>query len=195
MIFERIKPRLAIDEKVKNEFLEKGFIQCKEFFPRTFIEEIAPLLPRLNFFGDHYNVGESVIQHQSTDSKFPLFLNDLMNDEDILRSLSSLTGKSLSHFAGRLYRLDEKDLGFGWHQDLVNGRSLAVTVNMGIKPFIGGELIIRNRESGEEVRFHNIGPGDAVFFAIDPKFEHSVPPVIGDQAKYALAGWYHLPKK
>jgi hypothetical protein len=116
----------------------------------------------------------------------------LCNDPALLQAVEALTGCSpLRRFSGFVYRLVP---GTGhhhnWHNDVLDGRRVAMSINLEPDPYAGGTLQIRERATGtviEEVT--NNSPGDAVLFRIDPAFQHRVLPVSAG-VKTAFAGWF-----
>lgn len=116
----------------------------------------------------------------------------LCNDADLFRAVEAMTGCApLTRFNGFVYRLTP---GTGhhhnWHNDLVQNRRVAMSINLEPAPYEGGILQIRVRETGaviEEVA--NVGPGDAILFRIDAALQHRATPVTAG-TKTAFAGWF-----
>jgi hypothetical protein len=78
-----------------------------------------------------------------------------------------------------------------WHDDLKEGRMLAMSINLGDEGYVGGLLEIRDRASKHTLyRARNTGPGDALIFRLDPTLEHRVTGVEGNVPKTAYAGWF-----
>ena len=116
----------------------------------------------------------------------------LCNDPVMLRAIESLTGCGpLARFSGFVYRLlPESGHHHNWHNDLIQERRLAMSINLEAHPYEGGILQIRERESGriiEEVS--NTGPGDAIVFRIDEALQHRATAVTAG-VKTAFAGWF-----
>jgi predicted 2-oxoglutarate/Fe(II)-dependent dioxygenase YbiX len=116
----------------------------------------------------------------------------LCNDPLVLRAVESLTGCSpLLRFDGFVYRLAP---GTGhhhnWHNDVLQGRRVAMSINLDSARFEGGVLMIRERQTGRILeQVENRGTGDAVLFRIDLAFQHRVTAVT-DGVKTAFAGWF-----
>lgn len=114
------------------------------------------------------------------------------NDPPFRAVVEALTGCApLARFSGFVYRmLPGAGHHHNWHNDLIQERRVAMSINLEAEPYGGGVLQIRDRESGrilEEVS--NTGPGDAVLFRIDATLQHRVLPVTSG-AKTAFAGWF-----
>jgi hypothetical protein len=114
------------------------------------------------------------------------------NDPAVLRWIEQITGcEPLTRFGGFVYRLSP---GYGhqhhWHNDLVEGRRVAMSVNLGPGTYEGGLLELRDRASEQVLaRIPNTVPGDALLFRIDAALQHRATAVTAG-AKTAFAGWY-----
>jgi hypothetical protein len=68
---------------------------------------------------------------------------------------------------------------------------VAMSINLSAKPYSGGVLEIRTRESGKVLhRTANTGPGDAILFRVAPGLQHRVTAVEGEVPRTAYAGWF-----
>jgi 2-oxoglutarate-Fe(II)-dependent oxygenase superfamily protein len=114
------------------------------------------------------------------------------NDRALFRAIEDVTGcPGLVRFSGFIYRL-APGLGHhhNWHNDLKSHRVVAMSINLEAKPYAGGVLQIRERESGRIVEeVENTGPGDAILFRISPELQHRAVAVTGG-IKTAFAGWF-----
>ena len=114
------------------------------------------------------------------------------NDPAVLRWIEQVTGcEPLTRFGGFVYRLSP---GYGhqhhWHNDLVEGRRVAMSVNLGPGAYEGGLLEMRDRASEDVLaRIPNTVPGDALLFRIDAALQHRAAAVTAG-VKTAFAGWY-----
>jgi 2OG-Fe(II) oxygenase superfamily len=117
----------------------------------------------------------------------------LTNDPRLFQLIREITGcDPISWYAGRIYRMLPGPEHEGhWHDDALEGRMLAMTLNLGEAPYSGGVLEIREASSKKVVdKVENTGPGDALVFRVDPSLEHRVGAVEGDVPKTAFAGWF-----
>jgi hypothetical protein len=116
----------------------------------------------------------------------------LCNDPAVLRAVEAVTGCGpLVRFNGFVYRLTP---GAGhhhnWHNDVLHGRRVGMSVNLEPAPYEGGTLMIRERDGeGVIAEIENTGAGDAVLFRIDPALQHRATPVTRG-VKTAFAGWF-----
>jgi hypothetical protein len=140
----------------------------------------------------HTRVNPPSIDVCMTPNALSGMLELLCNDGAVLRAVESLTGcVPLVRFDGFVYRLGP---GAGhhhnWHNDVLQGRRVAMSINLEPAPCDGGVLMIRERESGRVIEHvENTGAGDAVLFRIDSAFQHRATPVTRG-VKTAFAGWF-----
>jgi hypothetical protein len=117
----------------------------------------------------------------------------LTNDPALFALMERISGcPHIGCYRGRVYRLmsapgHESD----WHDDLIAGRLLTMSINLGTAVYAGGVLEIRNRETDEILtRVANTGFGDATVFRIAPFLQHRVTPLTGEVPRTAYAGWF-----
>lgn len=120
-------------------------------------------------------------------------LHLLLNSEPLFQFLERVTRcPPIGSFQGRVYRVvPGQGHHDAWHSDLVGGRLLALSLNLGRTPFAGGRLQIRDRAS--EAVLHdvaNTGPGDALVFRLAPELQHRITEMEGSTPKTAFAGWF-----
>jgi 2OG-Fe(II) oxygenase superfamily len=117
----------------------------------------------------------------------------LLNDPDLRRAVGAITGTGpIARFDARIYRrLPVAEHYDNWHDDLAGPhRVVTMSVNLGSEPYGGGELLLRRKGEPEPfAAVHNVGPGDALLFRIDPALEHRVTSITSG-VKTALAGWF-----
>ena len=116
----------------------------------------------------------------------------LLNDPVVLHAIEDITGcEPLTRFNGSVYRmLADSGHQQAWHDDLIDGRRVTLSVNVGPARYEGGVLEIRERATGRRIaRIPNPSRGDGVLFKLDPALEHRVTPVTSG-VKTAFAGWF-----
>jgi hypothetical protein len=114
------------------------------------------------------------------------------NDPAVFRAVEAVAGcGTITRFGGFVYRLTPRHgHAHHWHNDLVEGRLLAMSVNLGPGTYEGGLLEFRDRASERVLdRVPNTGPGDALLFRIDAALQHRATAVTAG-SKTAFAGWY-----
>ena len=121
-------------------------------------------------------------------------LHFVTNAPKFLATVGDITGFSaFTCFRGRVYRM-EPNIGHtdNWHSDAIDGRLVAMSINMAPRGYQGGLLQVRETKSHRMVaEITNIGPGDAILFRVSTDFEHLVTDVLTGEAKTAFAGWFH----
>jgi len=116
----------------------------------------------------------------------------LCNDPVVLRAIDDITGcGTVTRFNGSIYRMVANSRHLQeWHDDLIDGRVVALSVNLGLSQYQGGELEIRDRDTRAAVaQVANTARGDGVLFNLDPSLEHRVTQVTSG-VKTAFAGWF-----
>jgi predicted 2-oxoglutarate/Fe(II)-dependent dioxygenase YbiX len=116
----------------------------------------------------------------------------LCNDPALLRAIEAITGCTpVTRFNGSIYRmLPVSEHRQQWHDDLIDGRVLTLSINIGSSSYDGGLLEIRDRATRATIaQVPNTTPGDAVLFELDRSLEHRVTPVTNG-VKTAFAGWF-----
>ncbi|SRR6266542_2979382 len=114
------------------------------------------------------------------------------NDPVVLRAVEDITGAApLTRFNGSIYRmLPNTGHQQEWHDDVIDGRVVTLSINLGSSGYSGGVLQMRDRgTAGTIAQVPNTGRGDAVLFKLDPALEHRVTPVTSG-IKTAFAGWF-----
>jgi hypothetical protein len=126
-------------------------------------------------------------------SKYTDVLFLLMQDINLIQGMAKITHlPQLKSVVPRVYKfLPNTTNAFGWHNDLMGGRTLAFSVNLTKKPFEGGAFMIRKKhDHSVHFEYQNLGYGDAIFFLINDQLEHCVAPVTGSVERVAYAGWF-----
>jgi hypothetical protein len=108
--------------------------------------------------------------------------------------VEAVTGcEPVGNFRGRTYRMVP---GAGhispWHDDAVQGRLAAFTINLSPEPFEGARLQIKDVE--EDKLLTEIGDleyGDAVLIQISRAYQHRNSPLFGTAPKTSYAGFFY----
>lgn len=114
-----------------------------------------------------------------------------VNDPSMYAAVEDITGcDRIGHFTGFVYRMVPELGRHNWHNDLILGRMIAMSVNLGPDAYRGGILELRRHGSNEVIAaVENTGAGDGVIFALDPLLEHRVGAVTAG-VKTAFVGWF-----
>lgn len=180
----------AATSRINSQFESNHCLVLTRFLEPSLLKTIQQGFRLLDFRDKTYTIGSD-----ASISKGALMgaVTLLLNQPELLDQVRRLTGYgSITGFVGRIYQLRAGDgHDFDWHNDVVRHRVIAVTINLSTDVFKGGELEIREAATRRVInKIANVGPGDAVMFRVDPRFEHRVMPITGDAPKTALAGWF-----
>jgi hypothetical protein len=96
----------------------------------------------------------------------------------------------VGYYDGRIYRLPpSSEFSDSWHDDVLEGRQVALSINLSPEPYEGGVFELRE---GEKMLFRaaNTVPGDALLFRVRSGLKHRVTAVVGTRDKTAFAGWF-----
>ncbi len=140
----------------------------------------------------HLGVTPPSVDLTMTPGPASALLEVLFNDPAIFRDIEAITGSDpITRFAGFIYRLTpDRGHYHHWHNDLIDGRMIAMSVHLGPGSYEGGILHLRDAESERVIgSVANTTPGDAVIFALAPFLQHRVDAVTSG-VKTALAGWF-----
>lgn len=120
-------------------------------------------------------------------------LHFVANWPQMLNFVHQITGCGpFTWFGGRVYRMSS---GAGhhddWHTDDVDGRRVAMSINLSRRGYQGGLLQMRARGGAALLaEVANTGPGDATFFRISKALEHRVTDVLQGEPRVAFAGFF-----
>lgn len=120
-------------------------------------------------------------------------LHFLLNGQKLFQIVQEITrcGR-IGCFMGRVYRVIP---GHGhhdsWHNDLVEHRMIAMSINLSAETYAGGILQIRDRDSKQILHeVANTGFGDVIIFRLARNLQHRITEVQGTVSKTAFAGWF-----
>jgi hypothetical protein len=180
-------------DTARYEFARQGWVKLEGFVSPPLLDHIGEGLAASGFAPrSHGAFGSELCLNAG-----PLtdLLMHLTNARPIFELVDGITGcGSIGCFEGRIYRFVP---GAGhhddWHSDMVMGRLVALSVNVGRVPYAGGELHLRRADTREVIaRVPNVGPGDALLFRLSHDLEHCVSDVTGTEPKTAYAGWFRV---
>ena len=120
-------------------------------------------------------------------------LDFLLNDVHVFNAIRSLTGCGpIGCFTGRVYRMvSEERHSLDWHNDMMQNRMLALSLNLSEDVYRGGVLQIRDAQSQQTIHeIANTGFGDAIIFRIAPNLEHRLTDLEDGMVKIAYSGWF-----
>lgn len=178
-------------KNLRSRFDGEHVLKFPGFLEPSLLKYSMKQLKRASFFDMEFkNIGSELnMKANVLDSMFLFFLND----PDLLRLLEDITGMGpLKSYTGRLYRFEPgKGHHDSWHQDTMDRRKLALSINLSEGAYKGGILQLREKKSKKMLaEMSNTGPGDALLFRLGTHLEHQLTPLEGRTAKTAYAGWF-----
>ena len=108
--------------------------------------------------------------------------------------VEAVTGRGpVADFRGRTYRMvPDADHFSPWHDDAIQNRIAAFTINLSSEPFEGARLQIKNVADDELVtEIGDLAFGDAVLIQISRAYQHRNSPLLGTNPKTSYAGFFY----
>jgi hypothetical protein len=117
-----------------------------------------------------------------------------LNDPELFDLVEAVTGSGpVGFFRGRTYRMVPGAGHFSpWHDDAVQDRLAAFTINLSPEPFEGARLQIKS--AGDDELLTEVGDldfGDAVLIQISKAYQHRNSPLLGTAPKTSYAGFFY----
>jgi hypothetical protein len=115
-------------------------------------------------------------------------------DPEMFDLVEAVTGcEPVGSFRGRTYRMVP---GAGhvspWHDDAVQGRLAAFTINLSPEPFDGARLQIKSVADDElQTEVGDLDFGDAVLIQVSRAYQHRNSPLLGTVPKTSYAGFFY----
>jgi hypothetical protein len=115
-------------------------------------------------------------------------------DPEVFDLVEAVTGRGpVANFRGRAYRMVP---GAGhvspWHDDAVQGRLAAFTINLSPQRFEGARLQVKNVADDELLTdIGDLDFGDAVLIQISRAYQHRNSPLLGTAPKTSYAGFFY----
>ena len=110
----------------------------------------------------------------TTDLKTSALIEVLFNNTRLFEFIQRITGcGSIGSFSGRVYRyLPDEDHYDRWHNDLVQHRLVALSINLNKQPYEGGLLELKDKDRQIVESITNTVFGDAILFRLADHLEH-----------------------
>jgi hypothetical protein len=173
----------------RDYFDRHNYLQIPGFLDPAMLRIARRFLRGAAFKTGQYGVGRDLKLYD--DPLASVFLV-LLNDPKLFRLIRRITGCGpVGCFAGRLYRMVARSgQSFEWHNDVMNDRMVAISINLSDTAYRGGTLQIRDTSGSACEAIPNLGFGDAIIFRVADHLEHRVTPVVGNAPKTAVTGWF-----
>ena len=178
-------------ESAREWFRAHGYLKLRGFIEPHLLASLLDGLDHTPFRNRvHEGIGTELCAEEGPVSST---LEFLMNDPAMTAAISSVTKcGAIGCFEGRVYRLvPQTDHYDSWHSDVGQDRLIAMSINLGRRPYEGGVLQFRRADDARILgEVENRTTGDAVIFKVDPALRHRVCAVEGTEPRTAYAGWY-----
>src|SRR5215471_8351124 len=179
--------------ELRAHFDRHHWVKLPRVLSPELIREVQARLARAEFVEtSHHGVVPPSIDLCMVPSALSGLLELVFNDAAVFDIVERVTGcDEIARFGGFIYRLTATHgLGHHWHNDLVESRLVAMSVNLGPGSYEGGLLELRDRASTRVFdRVPNAGSGDVLLFRLHETLQHRACPVTAG-VKTAFAGWY-----
>lgn len=129
------------------------------------------------------------IPDPAVSSRFGFVLNDPL----LFALVRDITGcEAIGSFHAVIYRVHASATHVDdWHSDDDGNRMVALSLNLGRRPFEGGLLQLRHRGSPSVLQKRELRAfGDALLFRIGDDLEHCVSAVTGTTPRLVMTGWF-----
>ena len=175
-------------------FAARHLVRLAGVIQPDLLEQLASHVERAVFTSRvHEDLAEPAIDHWVADPAVASRFAFTLNDPAFLVVIEQITGCSpIGSFHPVVYRLHDGD-GHrdSWHSDVDGNRLAALTINLSRRPFGGGALAVRNRDTGQVL--HEETPaafGETLLLRIAEGLQHRVFPVAGPVARTVVTGWF-----
>jgi hypothetical protein len=176
--------------RLRQEFDRNHCVLLPSFLSASLLAEIQAEVEKGEFYVLETGISTELCMRATGVSAL---LDLLMNDPELFEFVRAITGcGTIGAFIGRVYRLLPEPAYEGdWHDDVHEGRMIAMSINLTPHPYRGGVLEIRDHGSDEILhRAKHEKPGDALLFRVDDRLQHRVSSVEGPTPRTAYAGWF-----
>jgi len=179
--------------ELRAHFAARHWVRLPGVLEPTLLADLQSRVARAEFVERvHTGVQPPSVDLSMVPNAASALLELAFNDAGVRRVVEAIAAcDPIARFGGFIYRLSpQSGHQHHWHNDVVEDRLVAMSVNLGPGTYDGGLLEFRDRASEIVLdRVPNTGPGDALLFRIDPALQHRATAVTAG-VKTAFAGWY-----
>jgi len=176
-------------EMLRRAFQNQHCIKLAGMIELTLLDHLRRLVAATGFTEfTHDDLASELLMSDGVCRRTLEFLSNDRRLFDFVRAVSGCA--PIRAFFGRVYRrCPNTHHHDSLHTDRSQHRIVGMSVNLSAAPHEGGTFQIRGVGMAPIAILHNTGPGDAIFFRIDPALEHRVT-VVGSKPKTGYAGWF-----
>jgi hypothetical protein len=180
-------------DALRAEFDERHAAVLRGFLDPKEREWIAARLEEASF---HQHTIEAtgkteLLMQPNAVSAFLLFK---LSDPEVFDRVEALTGRGpIGYFRGRTYRMVPGKGHFSpWHNDAIQDRIAAFTINLSPQLYEGATLQIKDAEGDRLLaEIGDLEFGDAVLIEISRAYQHRNSPLQGTVPKTSYAGFFY----
>jgi hypothetical protein len=183
----------AAVEELAAAFLRTHCVRITQFLEPSLLRWLSKAIDRAAFVPRVHDIEPPATDLRLNDHDIRSTLLLLFNDRSLFAFIRRLSGCApIGCFVGSVYRMTS-ELGHAdsWHDDIYDGRMVALSLNLSPNGYRGG--LLQLREIGSEKMLHeiaNTGFGDAIVFRLSTRIEHRITAVESGPPKTAYAGWF-----
>ena len=180
-------------ERLRSAFDEKHWVRLSSLLDPELLSLVLSYLEQGKWVENVVSGAVSYTEYLLEKGPAVNLLFFVVNTPKFLETISAITGcKSLSLFDGRVYRMEpDVDHGKKWHNDVVDGRLIGMSLNLSPRVYRGGLFQMREQKSHRMLdEIANTGLGDAILFRLCGDLEHRVTDVETGGPKTSFAGWF-----
>jgi len=179
----------AVIEALRAEFASRSFIYLRQLIAPEILDLFCSNVEKGGFQRMEHPAGAEL---DTTDLKTSAMIEVLFNNTRLFEFIRRITDcGSIGSFSGRVYRyLPDEDHYDRWHNDLVQHRLVALSINLNKQPYEGGLLELKDKDRQIVESIPNTVFGDGILFRLADHLEHRRTTVRGNVPKTAIAGWF-----
>jgi hypothetical protein len=176
---------------MRQEFDAQNYIRLPNLIEPQLMQILQREIDRAVFPAKEFEFGggELSMEHNLVSGT----LNFLASDPKLTNVVRKITGcSSIGSFGGRVYRvMPASGQNLDWHDDVMNERLVAMSLNLSPQLYEGGTLEFRESKSQQPLgAVLNDGYGNAILFRVASHLQHRTTELFGTVPKTAFAGWF-----
>ena len=183
--------------RLRAEFEGRHLAVLRGFLRDDHRERVSRELRSATFVERDFNL-EAKTEALMVDNAATALLFFLCNDPRLFALVREVTGcEPISRFGGRTYRmLPDAGHRSAWHDDAVQRRQVALSVNLSEHPYRGGTLQVRDASTRRVLsEAPALEHGDAVLIRIRRGIEHRITDLEGTGSKSAHVGFFYADER
>ena len=179
---------------LREELEQRHAVVLRAFLDSAECEWVRRQLDERAEFVEHTIEATGKIELKMKPNALSAMLLFKMCDPQVFDLVERVTGSGpVATFSGRTYRMLPRTRHFSpWHDDAVQNRIAAFTINLSPEPFEGAALQVKEAASDEIVtEIGGLEFGDAVLIKISRDYQHRNSPLLGTAPKTSYAGFFY----